>query len=713
METDKKQSATDSTILRDRAEDQLKTVTTEKGYTQNEYDAQRIIHELEVHQIELEMQSAELSLSRGIAETALEKYTDLFDFAQIGFLTLDNNGVISAANLHGAILLGKERSQLIGRCFGVFVSDADRPAFADFLSNIFTSQHKEVCEVELFTEGNQRLNVQISGTAAASGQECRMALIDITERKQTRQALLESEERFRSIVEHSPNMIMIHVDGKFVYLNPAAVINFGIDNQQEYIGKPIIEVVHPDFRDLVLERVAKITKFDQTNLKTEELLIRKDGSSFWAEITGIPTKFEGKSAVQTIAVDITKRVKDMEEILHSKSELDAAQAISHIGSWRVYFGEEGEQWSGSNELYRIHGYSVTIQLSMQFFIDRVHPEEREFAEAAWSNAINGLGPSEWKQRIIVDGRVKWLEVRVQFVNDSSERLIEVFGTVQDVTDQKMTQQALLESEERYRKIFEVESDALVLLDCASFGFIDVNKSALTLYGYSREEFLQLTAMDLSAEKAETEQALSTNIAHVSLRWHRKKDGTVFPVEIASTYFDYKGRTTHVAAIRDISERNRTEEVLCKSNERLTMALAASKMGVWELDLQTNAVLWSPEVHDIVGLKEFDGTFAAFAELLHPDDAEHVTGTLNRAVAVRENYTDEFRIIRPDGEQRWLFNLGRATFDKNGNPLHLIGTVQDITERKQIEEKLRLSEVKFSTAFRISPDSININRLCPK
>jgi PAS domain S-box-containing protein len=148
---------------------------------------------------------------------------------------------------------------------------------------------------------------------------------DITEQKIMGEMLKESEERFRSIVENSPNMIMIHADGKYVYLNPAAVRSFGIADQQEYIGKPIIEAVHPDFRGCVRERINTIYRDNQPALKSEQKLLRKDGSSFWAEITGIPTVYNGHKSVQVIAIDITARKQyeaDLRGYSHRLIELD-------------------------------------------------------------------------------------------------------------------------------------------------------------------------------------------------------------------------------------------------------------------------------------------------------------------------------------------------------------------------------------------------------
>lgn len=140
--------------------------------------------------------------------------------------------------------------------------------------------------------------------------------------------------------------------------------------------------------------------------------------------------------------------------------------------------------------------------------------------------------------------------------------------------------------------------------------------------------------------------------------------------------------------RDITAQQNMLKAMQEGEKRLGMALTASKMGVWEWDLQTNNVIWSPECHEVVGLQDFDGSFASFAKLLHPEDEAHVLETVEHALKERIPYTDEFRIIRPDGELCWLSNLGQATYDDAGTPLRLIGTVHDITARKRMENDVQ-------------------------
>jgi PAS domain-containing protein len=133
----------DAAGLRHRAEQRLRRMRPEGVGQRTEVEAVRLIHELEVHQIQLEMQQEELQQTRANMEALLAQYTDLYDFAPTGYLTFDREGVIRRANLSGARLLGVERSRLLKRRFHLFVAENDRRVFSDFLSQVFVSQVKE------------------------------------------------------------------------------------------------------------------------------------------------------------------------------------------------------------------------------------------------------------------------------------------------------------------------------------------------------------------------------------------------------------------------------------------------------------------------------------------------------------------------------------------------------------------------------------------
>jgi PAS domain S-box-containing protein len=134
-------------------------------------------------------------------------------------------------------------------------------------------------------------------------------------------------------------------------------------------------------------------------------------------------------------------------------------------------------------------------------------------------------------------------------------------------------------------------------------------------------------------------------------------------------------------------RHAQDMKLKESEERLKLALASSHMGIWDWNMAANEVFWSREAIEILGLKDIGGTFESFTNLLHPEDAPRLMATIREVSTDHPVFRLELRIIRPDGEVRWLANSGRGYFDGAGVLVRMTGTVQDVTERKASEETL--------------------------
>ncbi|MBX3026483.1 PAS domain-containing protein [bacterium] len=188
--------------------------------------------------------------------------------------------------------------------------------------------------------------------------------------------------------------------------------------------------------------------------------------------------------------------------------------------------------------------------------------------------------------------------------------------------------------------------------------------------------------------------------HVRYRIHHPERGVRWLETWSMPTREADGSLLWSGYVVDVTDRIRLEQALREGEERLTLALEATRTGVWEWNVDSNAVFWSSMCFAITGVDNFAGDFAAFARLLHPDDAERVTDAIQGAVAARSSFQAEFRIVRPDGEVRWLHNLGRTECDGEGRPRRMIGTVRDITEAKRAEES-RLRSQKLEALGTLS------------
>jgi PAS domain S-box-containing protein len=193
---DKTEKKTDSKILRQKAEELMKNKQPENYPQFSEANTLKLIHELQVHQVELELQNEELLLAKEKAEQAIDKYTELYDFAPTGYFTLTENSDIIELNLTGAALLGKERSKLQGCNFELFVTKESKSVFNNFIENVFNgTEPTKSCEIKLTVNKELHYDILLKGFANESKNHCFVSATDITQRKQMELELIEEKER--------------------------------------------------------------------------------------------------------------------------------------------------------------------------------------------------------------------------------------------------------------------------------------------------------------------------------------------------------------------------------------------------------------------------------------------------------------------------------------------------------------------------------------
>ena len=252
----------DISELRRRAEARLSE--NQKGqHSQTEaektgQDTQRLVQELQIHQIELEMQNEHLEQARAETEAALDLYTDLYEFAPAGYFTLDREGTIRRANLTGSGLLGVDRSRLVNRRFGLFVSQNFQAAFRAFLTKVFPSKSREACELMLLREGKPSFYARIEARVCDNSEECRAVVIDVTERK-----------RAEKKIEEQANLLELAHDAIFV---------LGLDEKVRYWNKGAEHLYDWSAEEVIGGGFGKLGYEDRNSFEAAKKILLQEGS---------------------------------------------------------------------------------------------------------------------------------------------------------------------------------------------------------------------------------------------------------------------------------------------------------------------------------------------------------------------------------------------------------------------------------------------------
>ncbi|OQX17102.1 MAG: hypothetical protein BWK76_10655 [Desulfobulbaceae bacterium A2] len=238
----------------------------------------------------------------------------------------------------------------------------------------------------------------------------------------------------------------------------------------------------------------------------------------------------------------------------------------------------------------------------------------------------------------------------------------------------------------------VQEAAFLIDEQARFRY--VNEESCRALGYERNELLTLGVADVDPgfppeRWPEHWAGLKESRSLTFEGCHKAKNGTVFPVEISANYLEYDGRGYNLALVRDITGRKAAEESLRETAIRLNEAQRIAHMGSWELDLRTNHLVWSDEIYRIYEIEPgaFDATYEAFLRAAHPDDREAVNAAYLNSLKTRTSYSIDHRLLLPDGRIKYVHEQCE-TFYEIDEPLRSVGTVQDITDQKLVEERLR-------------------------
>jgi|GEM_PF-2474117 len=673
-----------------------------------ETDALKLIHEVEVHQVELEMQNEELIKARSTAENAAEKYAALYDFAPVGYLTLSNEGRIREINFFGAKMLGKDRAKLINNVFGLFVTVDTRPAFQHFLENVVKSKSTESCEITLLNKGKTRLYVHLSGIVSENGESCNVIMLDITERKIAEEALKASFSLNEATLDSIHNgILVVSFQGQIIKFNarfaemwcvPADILSSG--NDAIVLEFVLDQLSDPDG---FLARVAEL--YEQPEEECLDFICFKDGRIF--ERISRPMYIEGESRGRVWSfLDITEAKKAEEA--KENSEASIRSLIENVDEIFIRYDLD------LHVQYISPKISNFINLTSQDFLGKTN------REAGLPEKLATLFDVSLK-KVFASGKTLEIEYEIEgkerFLHgestiypefDSKGSLVNVVSITRDITERKTGLDALQASEEKYRRLFENAMEGIFQTTFEG-EFVNVNPAFAKMFGYSNPDAMMKAVTNLAKQlyvhSGDRELIKKNLLEHGSVEnfeteLYRKNREPLWVLINARLSYSPDGKTHYIdGTMADISEYVRAVDKLKVTNDKLNRAQSVAHIGSWENHLQTNELQWSDEMYHIMGFPlNTPMNFSKAIKVFPPEDLARIQEAVSATLADNVPYSMDYRIYHGDGSFRYIHDEGEVIYDENEKPVMMFGTTQDITERKIAEEELRESESNYYTLF---------------
>lgn len=526
---------------------------------------------------------------------------------------------------------------------------------------------------------------------------------DISERKRSENALRESEDKFRTMVDQTADMLLLHdLEGNILDVNQSSVDKYG------YSREGLLKMKVSDLDPNYIEREEQGRFWDRLGINEPFLFEAqqksKDGILFPVEVVITKIELQGQILIMGLCRDISER-KEAEKALKASEEkyrMLFEKMVDGFAILEMIYDESGKATDYRYlELNPAHEYQTG--LSTKKIIGKSGREILPNLEDAWINAyahVDKTGEALMMEDYL-DDLNSWFLISGYKISDG---IIAI--TFENTTSRKLAEIALSESEVRYRSLFDNTLDAILIANDEG-RYIDVNPAACKMLGYSEEELRNLSVWDITPEpdKEKGLEIWKDFISRGEMSGEYSlinRDGEIRQMEfhaVANVQPDM-----HVSVLHDITERKLAEESLRQSQELLSRAQEISHTGSWQLDFTTNRLSWSDEVFRIFGCKpqEFAATYEAFLDAVHPEDRAAVDEAYSLSQREGSNsYDVEHRIIRRDtGEVRYVHERCVHERDDSGALIKSTGMVHDITERKQSEQALRESERRLRESQKI-------------
>jgi PAS domain S-box-containing protein len=536
-----------------------------------------LIHELQVHQAEIEIQNEDLIKNQAALEESQRKYADLFDFAPVGYFTLDRNGLIKESNIAGAQLVGIEKRYIIGRGFSRFVTQDFQNPFHLFIRSVFESGVRETCELQIVSKDRKTLDAQMTGIVWIDNEGnnlCQVAVTDITERKRAERELLKSyEELERRVEERTAELAKVNDQ-----------LRTEIAERKRAEGA--LQQAHDELELRVRQRTEALAGEIAERARAEEQIrARVDQQAVVAQIGQLALRGAELSAVLKEACALVARTLNVEfcKILELLPDGQALCLRAGIG-W-----DEGlvGQATVNAGLQSQSGY--TLHCSRPVLVEDLRTETRFNGSSLLRDhgVVSGMS-------VIVEGTGRPFGVlgahtskQRTFGTDDIYFLEAVANVLSAAISREKSEEEMRRSESWLHNLIATTQDAVLSIDRRGCVVL-FNAAAERIFGYSAEEIVGSKVNELMAEPYASEHdgyiaryertGEARAIGRIRTVTAKRKNGELFPIELSVTEIEVDQEVHYAAFIRDISEKAKLQDQLVERERLATIGTTAAKIG---------------------------------------------------------------------------------------------------------------------------------------
>jgi two-component system NtrC family sensor kinase len=633
-----------------------------------------------------------------------ERHKKIIQSAIDGFVMVTKDGRITDVNQAYCEMTGYSKKELLNMSISELDYIENNKEVEGHIKKV-NEKGKDRFESLHAKKDGSLINVEVSAIPQPYDESITVAFIkNITEQKNAEEALIESEKKYRHLVDNIYGLVCeLDENDIYTYVNNRYIEILGY-TPDELIGKPAIDLIHPDDLAASLEKYEKLKEEAKRSIDVWRFK-HKNGEYRLIESRGIVyNKPDGKVRTVVVSRDITEQKKTENGLIESEKKF--RQLFENI-----------------NEAFALHKIIKDDNEAVidYEFID-VNPKFEELTGLKKENLIGKsvleVLPGTEKYWIERYGKVATTGEPVEFSNFSQELNkfyhVKAYSpekdyfavTFSDITEKKLTELALEESEVKYRNLFEKSTDGIFIYEPDTKNIIEANKATAKIYGYQHSELIGMSVLKFSAEVNESANAIKTikkeGSIEVPLRWHKKKTGEIFPVNIIGSETIIGGKKAMFAVSKDLTELTKAETALRESEKRYRRIIEGANDAIFIADVTNGLIVdANAKAEELIGLtrKEIIGMHH---RELHPKEVEE---------KVKRSFTKNSQSEKPIMHETYVQNISgvkipveispaRVNFDDGKE--YLIGFFRNISERKKAGEKLKESEHRYRNIYNKTP-----------